>query len=190
MSFKNVLNALLEQGMYEELEELIGESKEFIKYNKLCLFNPYPYQKRFMKAGASFKQRMMRSGNQTGKSYGASFEVAMHLTGLYQDYYEGERLEGSNKLFWCVGIDLDSTARVMQKALFGTANAKIEDELGTGSIPKDCIDFDTMTKDGGRILSARIKHVDGGYNTVQFFGAAQGAERLMGAVVHFIWLDR
>lgn len=188
-SYQNLLNQLLEEERYDELEQLLQESKEYIKYNKLYFFKPYPYQVRFMKASASYKQRMMRSGNQTGKSYGASFEFAQHITGQYQDYFEGERIEGGDHLFWCIGVDLDSTARVMQKALFGTANARIEDELGTGSIPKDCIDMDTLTKDGGRIMSARIKHVSGKWNTVQFFGAAQGQDRLMGAVVKFVWCD-
>lgn len=188
-AYQEVLNQLLEDGRYDELEQLLEESREYIKYNKLYFFKPYEYQIRFMKASAKYKQRMMRSGNQTGKSYGASFEFAQHVTGLYQDYFEGERLTGSDHLFWCIGIDLDSTARVMQKALFGTANARLENDIGTGSIPRDCIDMESLTKDGGRIMSARIKHVSGGYNTIQFFGAAQGQDRLMGSVVKFVWCD-
>lgn len=187
--YQKYLNQLLEEERYDELEQLIQESQEYFKFNKLYFFKPYPYQIRFMNASKQANQRMMRSGNQTGKSYGASYEFAQHITGQYQDYYDGVKIENSGHLYWCIGIDLDSTARVMQKALFGTANARIEDELGTGSIPKDCIDFDTITKDGGRIMSARIKHTDGGYNTLQFFGAAQGQDRLMGSVVKFVWCD-
>ncbi|MGL5581046.1 MAG: terminase large subunit domain-containing protein [Cetobacterium sp.] len=187
--YQKYLNQLLEEERYDEIEQLLEESKEYVKYNKLYFFQPYPYQMRFMDASKRANQRMMRSGNQTGKSYGASYEFAQHITGLYQDYYGGVKIKDSGHLYWCIGIDLDSTARVMQKALFGTANARIEDEIGTGAIPRDCIDFDTITKDGGRIMSCRIKHVDGGFNTVQFFGAAQGQDRLMGSVVKFVWCD-
>ena len=188
-AYQHLLNQLLEEERWEELEDLLNESKEFINYNKLYFYKPYPYQLRFMKASAQYRQRMMRSGNQTGKSYGASFEFAMHVTGLYQDYFEGERIPNSGHTFWCIGVDLDSTARVMQKALLGTANVKLEDQVGTGSIPKDCIDIKNMIKDGEQVRQVRIKHKDGGYNTIQFFGAAQGQDRLMGAVVKFVWLD-
>lgn len=180
---------LIKNEMWIELQEIQNSIDYYDKYNKLASFKPYDYQLRFMKASKNYKQRMMRAANQSGKSYGASFEFAQHVTGLYQDYYEGDRLEGSGHLFWCIGIDLDSTARVMQRSLFGTHNVRLEDEVGTGSIPRECIDIDSMTKDGGRITSARIKHVDGGYNTIQFFGAAQGQDRMMGAVVKFVWID-
>lgn len=123
------------------------------------------------------------------KSYGASYEVAQHLTGLYQDYYEGERFNESGHLFWCIGINLDSTSRVMQKALFGTEDIRMDALIGTGSIPRDCIDMGSFSKDGKRLISARVKHVDGGYNTIQFFSAAQGQDQLMGSVVKFVWLD-
>lgn len=186
---QDYIQYLITNEMWLELQELKDQIEDHDKYNKLLSFIPYEYQLRFMKAGAKFKQRLMRSGNQTGKSYGASFEFAMHLTGQYQDYYEGERITTSDHTYWCIGIDLDSTARVMQKALFGTANVRLEDNIGTGAIPQDAIDFASITKDGGRIVSARIKHVDGGYNTLQFFGAAQGADRLMGSVVKGVWID-
>lgn len=186
---QDTIRYLISLEMWEELNELKDYLDQHTKYNKLKAFIPYDYQLRFMKAGASFKQRMMRAANQSGKSYGASFEFAQHITGQYQDYFDGDRIPDSGHLYWCIGIDLDSTARVMQRALFGTHNARLEDDIGTGSLPRDCIDMETMTKDGGRITSCRIKHADGGYNTIQFFGAAQGSERMMGAVVKFVWLD-
>lgn len=186
---QHYMNQLLEEERWDELEQLLDESREFMKYNKLYFYKPYPYQLRFMKASAKYKQRMMRSGNQTGKSYGASYEFAQHITGQYQPYYEGDRIKGSGHLFWCIGVDLDSTARVMQRSLLGTSNIKLEDEIGSGSIPRECIDIENMIKDGEQVRQIRIKHVDGGWNTIQFFGAAQGQDRLMGAVVKFVWLD-
>lgn len=174
---KAYLKQLADEGRWDELSEMISEYREHIRYNKLEVFKPYDYQIRFMNSSASFKQRLMRSGNQTGKSYGASFEFAQHITGLYQPYFSGDKLPDGGHLFWCIGIDLDSTARVMQNALFGTADIRRDDEIGTGSIPRHCIDFDSFIKDGPRLVSARIKHTSGQWNTVQFFGAAQGSER-------------
>lgn len=186
---KEHLKQLAAEGRWEELAELLEEYKTHIKFNKLEMFKPYDYQVRFMNASAKCKQRLMRAANQSGKSFGASFEVAQHITGLYQPYFEGERIEGGGHLYWCIGIDLDSTARVMQRALFGTADIRIEEDIGTGAIPRDTIDFSSFVKDGPRLMSCRIRHVDGSYNTIQFFGAAQGADRLMGAVVKFVWID-
>lgn len=173
----------------DELDEVLLQIANLEKYNKLRYFKPYEYQKRFIRAGTSYKQRLMRSGNQTGKTFGAAFEFAYHITGLYPDDWEGERVEGKGHTFWCVGIDLDQTARVIQKALFGTPDIRLEAEIGSGSIPLDHIDIPSFIKDGARLTSCRIKSVNGGYNTLQFFGAAQGQERMMGSTVKGVWID-
>ncbi|TOB12189.1 hypothetical protein, partial [Vibrio parahaemolyticus] len=120
-------------------------------------------------------------------------DFAMHCTGLYADWYEGARIEGSGHYFWAIGHTIDSTTNVLQKELFGTKNAKIKEELGTGAIPLHCIDFDTMIKDGKTIKQCRIKHFDkdgnfDGYNTVQFFAAEAGTEPLMGQSVKYVHL--
>ncbi|MGL5100703.1 MAG: hypothetical protein ACRC6B_11880, partial [Fusobacteriaceae bacterium] len=59
------IQSLVDAGMWEELQELKDHIEAHDKYNKLLSFIPYEYQLRFMKAGSSFKQRLMRSGNQT-----------------------------------------------------------------------------------------------------------------------------
>lgn len=181
-------DSLSEEEIYDLLQQyqLI---EQYERYNKLEYFKPYKYQKKFAKASAMFKRRLLRAANQIGKSYGASFEVAMHLTGKYQDWYEGERFESSGNLIWALGIDLDSTARVLQKALLGTEDIRNEVDLGTGSIPRSDIIMDNAIKDGAHVRSIKIRHVDGGYNTLQFFASAQGQNKLMGSVVKFIWLD-
>ncbi|MGL5579647.1 MAG: terminase large subunit domain-containing protein [Cetobacterium sp.] len=172
-----------------ELQSLYDQVMSYYKYNSIETFKPYPYQLDFMNKSKKFHSRLMRSGNQTGKSYGAAYEFAMHVTGLYQDYYEGDRIEGSGYDFWCIGIKLDSTARVIQKLLFGTEDMRNEDAIGTGAIPRRMIDFESISKDGKRLLSARVKHVSGGYNTISFFAAEQGQNGLMGSVVKFVWID-
>ncbi|TKG17747.1 terminase large subunit domain-containing protein [Vibrio lentus] len=178
----------------EDLANLLDQIIEHKKFNQLEDFSAYPWQSEFMAASTKYHQRYLRAGNQTGKTLSQGMEVAQHISGRYQDWYEGTRIEGSDNLFWCIGIDLDATANVMMYELFGTKDIRMLDEVGSGSIPKDCIDFDTMVKDGRRLISCRIKHFDkdgvfDGYNTLQFFGAQQGFSKMMGSRVKYAWID-
>ncbi|MCS5737168.1 terminase large subunit domain-containing protein, partial [Herbiconiux daphne] len=86
------------------------------------------------------------------------------------------------------------TRNVLQKELFGTSAGKDEQALGTGTIPQDCINFDTIVRDGNRIIECQIKHYDkngefDGHTILQFKSTQQGEHVLMGATVDYIWLD-
>lgn len=176
----------------EELNELIERRQaaiEYLKTHKLFTFKPYDYQKRFYDAGATYKQRYLRAGNRTGKTYGAAYEMAMHLTGLYPDWWQGERVTGSGHRFACIGISLDSVAKVMQKELFGVEDARVKSELGRGAIPIDHIELDEgWNSDGAVIRSCKIKSVYGGYNTIMFYGS-NNIDALMGLTLKGVWLD-
>lgn len=173
----------------DELAALLATIKHDNKYNKLAHFKPYPWQCEFMKASNNFKQRYLRAGNRCGKSLTEAYEFAQHVTGKYQDWYDGFKIESSGNTFWCIGVDLDSTSDVMQNELFGTKDIRFLDELGTGSIPLENIDIESMSKDGRRLIQCRIRHEDGGYNLVRFYGAAQGQDKLMGQSVKYVWID-
>lgn len=173
----------------EELLTLLDKVEEYNKYNKIHSLKPYDYQKKFMNASAHYKQRMIRSGNRTGKTFGCALELAYHITGLYPKWFEGERFTNSGHIFWCIGITSDSTRKVMQKELMGTIDIRVGKELGTGTIPRDVIDTDYMVKDGARLLSCRVKHVDGGVNELHFYAASAGQDTLMGTAVKFVWSD-
>ncbi|MEZ9944472.1 terminase family protein [Vibrio breoganii] len=114
--------------------------------------------------------------------------MSYHLTGQYPDWWEGKRFD-SPILAWCVGITGDSTRKVLQKEMFGTESAKDTDELGTGAIPRDCIDFELLERDGNNLKIAKVKHVTGEYSTLEFRSTQQGEHVLMGATVDYIWLD-
>ncbi len=141
-----------------------------------------------------------------GKSYSEAAEFAFHATGLYPKDWPGFRFvkrdmksadgrpNPHDLIMWCVGITGDSTRKVLQKELFGTEMAKENKALGTGAIPRDCIDFDHLERDGNRILIAKIKHHDpegnfDGFTTVEFRSTQQGEHVLMGSTVDYIWLD-
>lgn len=173
----------------EELQSLVNQLEDYKRFNKLYYSHPYSYQLKFMEAGLHYSQRYMRAGNRTGKTYGGALEFAQHLTGDYQPWFNGKRINDSGHEYWCVGVDLDSVCRVLQKELFGTADARVESELGTGAIPRKWIEMEQgMSKEGARIRKCFIKHVDGGYNTLHFFGSNNEAN-MMGSAVKGIWMD-
>lgn len=177
----------------EELFLILSELDKYKNTNKIEYFNPYKFQDDFYKAGKTHNFRFLCAANRIGKSFSEAQEVAFHITGQYPDWWEGRTFDYPI-LCWCVGITGESTRKVLQKELFGTDDARDVKSIGTGAIPKKCIDFESLARDGQRILSCRIRHrnskgmVDG-YSTLEFRSTQQGEAVLMGATVDYIWLD-
>lgn len=186
------LSSLSDDELFDALAELKRRYelvKEFEKYNKISYFEPFDYQRKFMNAGSKFKVRYLRAGNRTGKTFGAAAEMAYHLTGLYPDWWEGEKVPDGGHIYWAVGVTLDSVKNVLQKELLGTDNAVQTDALGTGSIPRDYIDFENgFSRDGARVKSVTVKHVSGESNVLKFYGS-QDESIMMGQKVRGALLD-
>src|SRR5256885_15792439 len=61
--------------------------------NRLAHYVPYPKQIAFHAAGATARERLLMAGNQLGKTLAGGFEVAMHMTGRYPDWWPGLRFD-------------------------------------------------------------------------------------------------
>lgn len=175
------------------LLEILKTRDNYRKYNKSLEFRAYDFQKKFYAAGNKYRFRFLCAANRVGKSYSEAYEFACHVTGRYPTWWTGKRF---NKpiLAWAVGITGDSTRKVLQKELFGTPIGKDFSLLGTGAIPRDCIDFDTIERDGNILKIVQIKHHNArgefdGYSTLEFRSTQQGEHTLMGATVDYIWMD-
>src|SRR5579863_7767639 len=74
---------------------LLGElQKELTRRqseNRLTEYKPYAKQREFHDAGADHRQRLLMAANQVGKTWAAGFELAMHATGQYPDWWVGRR---------------------------------------------------------------------------------------------------
>lgn len=192
---KNLAKALEQMSLADKKEilSLLKAKEDLIRYNKLNKFTCYPFQKKFYDAGKEKRFRFLCAANRVGKSYSEAQEMAIHLTGRYPDWWGGKRFDHPIAA-WAIGLSIDSTRKVLQKELFGTAVSKNDEELGTGSIPRDCIHFDTLEQERNLIKVAQIKHYDkdgdfDGYSTVEFRSTAQGEGALMGTAMDYIWLD-
>lgn len=171
-----------------DLTSFLNTYPTFLRYNQLVSFSPYDYQRQFFDAAKHYKQRFLCAANRIGKSYGEAQEFAYHITGLYPEDWCGVRIENTG-LYWAIGINQDTTRKVVQYELMGTMDGRRVDEIGSRAIPRDCIDFETITRDGARILSCRVKHISGEWNELHFYACSQGQEALMGQAVQYIWMD-
>lgn len=139
----------------------------------------------FFKAGAKNHIRAFTAGNRVGKTVAAAYELTLHLTGLYPDWWEGKRFTTCNH-WWVCGVDSRTISTVLQPMLLGPVG-----EFGSGMIPRDHLDFDTLkdAKKADTIISnVRVRHVNGTYSSFEFKSYESGRESFQGAAVS-VWLD-
>lgn len=138
----------------------------------------YKHHLEFFKA--PYHQRMFMAANRVGKTTGGAFEITCHLTGQYPFWWSGHRFDKANK-WWVCGKSHETIRQILQPMLLGSVG-----EFGSGMIPKDMLDFDSLKdvqKADGYVSSFRVKHINGGTSSVEFKsyesgrGAFEGTER-------------
>src|ERR1700689_899820 len=85
---------------------------------KLTNYKPYPKPLEFHAAGGWARQRLLMAANQVGKTLAAGFELAMHATGLYPEWWKGRRWERAI-VGWAAGVTGESTRDNPQRILLG-----------------------------------------------------------------------
>jgi len=172
--------------------ELLRKKREYIKYNKLEFYDPYPFQIEFHNDKED--RRALRAGNQIGKTISGCAQDAFDLTGKYPDWYEGIRYNRPVTLV-CGGINNDKTRDLLQKALLGDPVEK-ETSLGTGWIPKNCLDPKKLSLKRGvtdAYIHAKVKHftngIHDGWSTLTFASYESGKMAWMGDTIDIYHLD-
>jgi len=147
----------------------------------------YPKQIQFFRLGAQFNERLLAGGNRSGKSLAGGYEMSLHLTGEYPDWWEGKKFY-EPVMAWTAGDTAQSVRNIMQRLLLGPPG-DIEAQ-GTGLIPGDLI-VRTTPKHGiaDAVESIFVRHVSGGTSTIQFKSFDQGREVFQGTSQHVIHLD-
>jgi phage terminase large subunit-like protein len=155
--------------------------------SKLTAYRPYDYQRKFHSAGATHRERLLIAGNRVGKTVSGAAEMAMHLTGLYPDDWQGRRFDNPVRA-WAAGVTAETTRDVIQEKLIGPPFR--EAEWGTGMIPKSAI-AGVVTARGipGAIDTVTVSHVSGGYSSLQFKSYERGREKWQGAGLEVVYLD-
>lgn len=118
----------------EHLKALRAALEIRMAENGLKLYKPYRRQEDFHAAGAHYRERLFRAGNQLGKTKAAAAEIAFHVTGRYPTWWKGKVFHRAN-----VGVVASETGLLtrdgMQAHLFGWPKYP----LGHGMVPKDAI---------------------------------------------------
>lgn len=127
----------------------------------------------------------MLAANRVGKTEGVGgYELALHLTGHYPEWWTGRRFAHPIKA-WAAG-DTGKTVRdILQEKLLGPAG-----QIGTGLIPGDAISR-TLAKPGvpDAIELVHVRHVSGADSVLSFKSYDQRREAFQGTEQDIIWLD-
>ncbi|KKK54637.1 hypothetical protein LCGC14_3082680, partial [marine sediment metagenome] len=169
----------------------LGQIKVGLDRNKLADYQPYPKQREFHAAGAVFRERLLIAGNQTGKTYSASMESAMHLTGDYPEWWEGARFDAPI-VEWTGSESNESSREIIQASLLGTEDANENSpNMGTGAIPGSAIVKLTKRQAGVRDVVDQIivNYKGGGQSRAVLKTYEQKRLKWQGKRVDLVWVD-
>lgn len=180
--------AWIDQLPEEAKRALLAEAELELAKEKIADYRPYAKQQEFHRLGATKRERLLRAGNQNGKTFCCGSEVAFHLTGEYPDWWEGRRWKRP-VVVWAAGETGEATRDNPQRALLGF----VGDE-GTGAIPARCLglnqgNYGMATGVANLYDYIRIRHVSGGWSLLKFKYYAQGRRKWQGPPVDFVWYD-
>lgn len=179
--------AWLDQLSEADRGALLLEVEQELARNKLADYKPYPKQLEFHAAGAllEIRERLLKAGNQLGKTLGAAFETAMHLTGLYPDWWPGAVFDYATT-GWAASETGQGTRDTVQRLLLGPVGA-----WGTGAIPADHIADIKRAPHGvpDSVETILVRHKTGRVARVTLKTYDQGRARWQGETLDFVWFD-
>jgi phage terminase large subunit-like protein len=152
--------------------------------NRLAHYRPYAKQAEFHRLGATFRERLLTSGNQQGKTFCGAMEAAAHLTGDYPEWWEGKRFNGPTR-GWAAGVTGESTRDTTQRLLVGALGQR-----GTGAIPAAAImEIRAGRGVGDTVDTVLVKHRSGRDSQLSFKSYEKGREKWQGETLDFVWYD-
>jgi phage terminase large subunit-like protein len=164
-------------------KRLLAEQERRITENRLAHYKPYPKQVAFHAAGGSHRERLLMAGNQLGKTLAGGFEISMHATGRYPDWWQGRRFDRPI-VAWACGTTGETTRDTVQRVLLG------RERKGTGAIPKECLGEMVPARGVADLLDTiKVKHASGGLSTIGLKSYVSGRERFQGETLDCVWLD-
>ena len=168
-----------------ELVRLLEEKERRLKYNRLKHYKPQ--KKQIMFHNATEPDVCLGAGNQLGKTFSAAHDIAYHMTGLYPDWWTGDRYK-KPPMFWIGGKTIEVIRDSMQKLLLGDW-AK-EDDLGSGAIPRALL-LNVVNRMGikGAVDSFVVRHASGGESKATFKSYDTGREKWQAATLDAVYFD-
>jgi phage terminase large subunit-like protein len=154
--------------------------------NRLKYYEPYEKQAEFHALGKTHRERCFLAANQSGKTWSAGMEVAMHVTGEYPDAWEGRRFNKPVRC-WVAGNSAEGTRDTVQRILLG---GETPENYGTGALPKSSIHEVKQARGvTGAVAQIFVKHKSGGTSYIGFRNYEQDRDKWQGESIDFIWFD-
>ena len=138
----------------ERRRELLANLRDRLSLLRLSAYRPYTKQAEFHAAGAAHRERLLRAGNQLGKTVAGAAEAAYHLTGKYPDWWQGRRWDRPT-IGWVAGVTGESTRDNPQRVLMGRPTS-----IGSGMVPGADIAGYSMARGVADLMDqVRVRHV-------------------------------
>jgi phage terminase large subunit-like protein len=169
-----------------EVIELLEQRDRMKRQNQLSRYAPYKKQIEFH-AASHERERLFMAGNQLGKTWAGAYEVAIHVTGRYPEWWTGRRFPRATR--WIVGSEsAELTKKGIQRLLLGEPEKR--EEWGTGTIPAECI-VSTSPRAGvpDAVSAIVVKHALGDQSVIQLNSYDQGRTKWQADTVDGVWFD-
>jgi len=156
---------------------------------KVTLDNYKPNRKQLMfhQSGAINRERLLKAGNQLGKTTSGGIETAFHLLGRYPDWWQGRRFTHPIRA-WAGSDGFEVTRDGVQRILIG--DPKVRENWGSGLIPKkDIVSWKLRRGTPDALDNIVVRHVSGGLSTLGFKSFDQGREKWQGETLDLVWFD-
>jgi phage terminase large subunit-like protein len=177
---------LMDHATQQQLQDLAMSIADDMQYNQLRYFRPFEHQRKFFVTTTD--RRGILAANRIGKTVSTCYETALHLTGLYPDWWCGRRFDKPITAM-VAGESWGQVALVLQAELLGASDVKIRQQLGTGAIPRDCIQVDTMRADGANAMGVEIRHTSGANSYLLFANYTQEVRQMQGFKLNLAVFD-
>jgi phage terminase large subunit-like protein len=179
--------ASMDEGARRELLQLLEDRKHILSTRKLYSYKPYPKQVDFHTAGKHYRDRLFLAGNQLGKTLSGAYEMAMHLTGDYPEWWPGRRVPWAGR-YLAGSESRELTRKGVQRLLIGPPED--ESAWGTGSIPRDrIVEYTRATGVADCLASVTVRHACGDLATLQFASYDQGRTKWQADTLDGVWFD-
>ncbi len=182
---QNVLKEMYPETDQPNIHKAIGGETIFARHK-------YKKHLEFFELGAKYRERCVMAANRVGKTWGmGGYELALHLTGRYPDWWKGRRFEKPISA-WAAGKTNETTRDILQAALLGEVETTggHKTVTGTGLIPKSCIKKLSWKAGVPNLVdTTHIQHESGSLSTLGFKAYNQGRGAFEGTAKHVILVD-
>ena len=166
---------------------LLTEQDRRQKRNQLAQYGPYAKQASFHAAGLDSRERLLMAANQVGKTLAGGAEVAMHLTGLYPEWWRGRRFDKPTR-GWVGSVTGEVTRDNAQRVLVGPPRDRTA--WGEGMIPGDALGRTSLRSGIPDALDGvLVQHASGGMSSLGFKTYEAGRTKWQGETLDFVWFD-